>query len=285
MKMTYRRVLKILGILFLIILATFGYFYITSLSLTVTKYEIDSDFVSPIRIVQITDLHNAEYGDNNLDLIEKIKEQKPDLIMMTGDMLNEDDRNTDIVCDLIQQLNSIAPVYFGYGNHEKTWENAFEVNLRDILKESGAIVVDNDYIDLDVKGNALRIGGYMGYYRTPHMITQDENQQKIEIQFFEDFENTDRYKILLNHIPTNWLDWGYINDYPVDLVLTGHYHGGVVRFFNQGLFAPYVGWFPKYTKGMFKGDKATCILSTGLGSEHIVPRLNNPGEIVVIDLK
>lgn len=280
-----KKFLKGLGIVCMLCLLLIGYFYITSLSLILTKYEIDSDFESPIRIVQITDLHNAEYGGSNSDLINKIKDQNPDLIMMTGDMLNEDDKNTDIVCNLIQKLSSIAPVYFGYGNHEKTWEKTFEVNLRDILKESGAIVVDNDYIDSDLKGNALRIGGYMGYYRTPHMITQDENQQKIEIQFFEDFENTDRYKILLNHIPTNWLDWGYINDYPVDLVLTGHYHGGVIRFFNQGLFVTYVGWFPKYTKGMFTGDKATCILSTGLGSEHIIPRLNNPGEIVVIDLK
>ena len=280
-----KKVLKGLGIVCFVFLFLIGYFYITSLSLIVTKYEIDSDFESPIRIVQITDLHNAEYGDSNSDLINIIKEQNPDLIMMTGDMLNEDDKNTDIVCDLIQKLSSIAPVYFGYGNHEKTWEKTFGVNLRDILQESGAIVVDNDYIDLAIKGNDVRIGGYMGYYRTPHMITQDENQQKIEMQFFADFENTDRYKILLNHIPTNWLDWGYINIYPVNLVLSGHYHGGVVRLFDRGLFVPYVGWFPKYTKGMFKGDKAICILSTGLGTEHIIPRLNNPGEIVVIDLK
>lgn len=283
--MTYKRVLKILGILFLILFLMIGYFYVTSLSLIVTRYEIDTDFENSIRIVQITDLHNAEYGENNKDLIDKIQELKPDMIMMTGDMLNEDDKNTQIVCDLIQKLNSIAPVYFGYGNHEKTWEKTFDIDLREILIENGANVVDNDYTDLDINGNALRIGGYMGYYRTPHMITQDKDQQDKETQFAEDFEKTDRFKILLNHIPTAWLDWGHIDSYPVDLVLCGHYHGGVVRFFNQGLFAPYVGWFPKYTKGLFKGDKVACVLSTGLGSEHVVPRLNNPGEIVVIDLK
>ena len=76
-----------------------------------------------------------------------------------------------------------------------------------------------------------------------------------------------------------------MDDYPVDLVLTGHYHGGQVRLpMIGGLVAPYVGWFPEYTEGMYVGEKATAILSTGLGSSPGIPRVNNPPQVVVVDL-
>ena len=146
--------------------------------------------------------------------------------------------------------------------------------------------MDNEYIDVEIKGNKLRIGGYMGFYWQPHMMTVDPEQQEFEREFYRSFEDTERYKILLNHIPTQWIDWEYVNLCPVDLVFCGHYHGGVIRipFTDQGVFAPYVGWFPRFTKGMDVGICSTCVLSVGLGSEHLVPRINNPPEIVVLDL-
>ena len=82
------------------------------------------------------------------------------------------------------------------------------------------------------------------------------------------------------------IDWRYADDNLVDLVFSGHYHGGVMRIpiLDQGLYAPYVGWFPPFTKGVFTGEQATCVLSAGLGNEYHIPRLNNPPEIVVVDL-
>ena len=126
----------------------------------------------------------------------------------------------------------------------------------------------------------------MGYYRQPHMINGNTYVVNREIAFADDFENTDRIKLLINHIPTQWVDWQYINKYEIDAVFCGHYHGGMIRIplIDRGVFAPYVGWFPKYTKGMYTGEKATCILSAGLGTEHSVPRINNPPEIAVVDL-
>ena len=99
-------------------------------------------------------------------------------------------------------------------------------------------------------------------------------------------ENTDRIKLLINHIPTQWLEWNYIDRDDVDVVFSGHYHGGIIRipFIDRGVFAPYVGWFPARSKGMYIGKKATCILSAGLGDERGIPRINNPPEIVVVDL-
>ena len=126
----------------------------------------------------------------------------------------------------------------------------------------------------------------MAYYPVPHMSTNDEAQEALELAFAEDFENTDRLKILINHIPTGWVDWNYVNKYPVDIVFSGHYHGGMIRIpiLDQGLYAPYVGLFPHFTKGVYAGQKATCILSAGLGIEHRIPRFYNPPEIMVVNL-
>ena len=262
------------------------YFCVSSLFLRVEKYTLEAAVDAPIRIVHISDLHNAEFGKNNSRLVRRIAEQKPDLILMSGDMLNRNEADTDIVTNLISDLSLIAPVYFGYGNHEKTWEQNFGIDLRETLEQAGAIVVDNDYVDLELNGSQLRIGGYAGYYPVPHMTTSDKAQQEMDSRFAEDFQNTDRIKLLIDHIPTSWVDWEYVDKFPVDFVFSGHYHGGIIRIpiLDQGVYAPYVGWFPPFTKGVYSGSQATCVLSAGLGTEHFIPRLNNPPEIVVVDL-
>ncbi len=254
--------------------------------LVVDNYGIQTNNNVDIRILQLTDLHNAQFGKHNSKLIEKVRQQHPDIIVMTGDMLNRENERTDIVTNLITALVDIAPVYYGLGNHEYAFMNSFDKDLIKILTDAGAIVVDNDYVDVDINGNQLRIGGYMGYYRIPGMTVTSEDEKNKQLKFFDDFENTNRYKILINHIPTTWLDWGY-NDYPVDLVFSGHYHGGqIVLPFIGPLFAPYIGFNPPYAKGVYKWKYATCILSAGLGDEYAyIPRINNPPEIVGVDLK
>lgn len=279
-------ILAILLILVLLFIAVVTYYYQTSQDLTVNTYTLEAPISSPIRIVHLTDLHNTEYGENNSDLISLIESESPDLILMTGDMINRDDEKIDIICNLITNLNDIAPIYFGYGNHESSWEENYSISLIESFTDAGAIVVNNNYVDITINEANLRIGGYMGYYRQPGMLTKDIEQKQMELAFADDFENTDRYKILLNHIPTQWVDWNYIDEFPVNLVFSGHYHGGMIRIplIDRGIYAPYVGLFPKHTKGVYIGSKAVCILSAGLGSEHFVPRLNNPPEIVVVDL-
>lgn len=286
MRKTIRFILILLSAFALVIAVVVGYFFITSKNLTINKYSLNESVISSIRILQLSDLHNAEFGDNNEELIDLVKKQSPDLIVMSGDMINRDEENLDIITDLISSLSDVAPIYYGYGNHEVDWIESFGFDLEDKLTQAGSVVLNNSYRDVSVNDSELRIGGYMGYYRQPGMLTQDEEQKKIELDFANDFENTDRLKILINHIPTQWVDWDYINEYPVDIVFSGHYHGGAIRIpiIDQGLYAPYVGWFPPYTKGMFTGSQATCVLSTGLGSEHNIPRLNNPPEIVIVDV-
>lgn len=278
------KILVALGALTVLILL---YYYFTSKILTVTTYEEKTNIESSFRILQLTDLHNEEFGKNNSKLIKLVDKQKPDLIVMTGDMINYDDSDLSIIRHLITELNKTAQVYYGYGNHETKWEDKWGKDFHDELADTGAIMLNNEYLDIDIKGNKVRLAGYMGYYWQPHMMTKDKTQQQIERDFYGSFQDTDRYKILLNHIPTQWLDWNYIDKCHVDFVLCGHYHGGTIRipFMERGLFAPYVGWWPPFTKGIFRGKETTCVLSTGLGTEHSIPRLNNPPEIVVVDFK
>lgn len=248
-------------------------------------YRIPADISEEVRIVHLTDLHSWKFGQENEKLVKLVEQQTPDLILMTGDMLDQSDESADVVCALIEKLTSISPVYYGYGNHEMSWMSRTGADLTPILSDAGATVLDVEYTDISVNGQALRLGGYHGYYRQPGMYDVTAERHATELEFAESFESTDRFKILLCHIPTAWLDWGYMDDYPVDLVLTGHYHGGQIRLpLIGGLYAPYVGWFPEYTEGLYRGERATCVLSTGLGASPGIPRINNLPQMIVVDL-
>ena len=249
------------------------------------SYELETSLTESIRIVQLTDLHGKVFGEANEPLIRMVTQAEPDLILMTGDMLDRRDEQADVVCQLIRELSSLAPVYYGYGNHEYQWMETHGESLTPVLTEAGAVVLDVSYADIEINGQALRIGGYHGYYRQPHMFEVTKEEKQRQLDFCDDFENTDRYKLLLSHIPTAWLDWGYIEKFPGDLVLSGHYHGGQIRLpLVGGLYAPYIGLLPEYTEGMYAGSKATCILSTGLGASPGIPRINILPEVTIIDL-
>ena len=260
--------------------------YVSANGLIVTRYRIFTPLEQPMRLVQLSDLHNREFGEDNGRLLKRVRALRPDLILMTGDMINADDPDLSTLLELTRNLSEIAPVYCCYGNHEQSWMRRFSADLRPCLEEAGATVLDAEYLDLEYCGNEFRLGGYAGYYRAPVMTSHgDRQQEKRELQFARDFEHTERYRILLNHIPTAWLDWEYRDDYDVDLVFCGHYHGGLVRFpLIGGLYAPNIGFFPKYSKGIFPNKPATVVLSAGLGSDHSHLRFNNPGEIVCVDL-
>ena len=276
-------------VLALLLLLTGAELLYSSYHLTVSRCSVSSEKLEhPIRILFLADLHGREFGADNRRLLKKMEAEQPDLICMVGDIFNSDADEAEIaaMCALIRSASALAPVYFSLGNHESDYIKVHGAQVLDRIAEAGAVVLDNQYLDLSINGSSIRIGGYMGFYKTPHMNTADSEEQSRLRDFTEDFENTDRFKLLLNHIPTNWLDWGYRDKDPVDLVLSGHYHGGIIRIpiLEQGLYAPYVGKFPPYTKGVFTGKEATCVLTTGLAGSCGLPRFFNPPELVVVDL-
>ena len=250
----------------------------------VVYYSIPSTVEEPIRIVQLSDLHDATFGKDNEKLVEIVREQQPDLIFLTGDMLSEDTDSDEKLIMLIEQLTQIAPTYYGLGNHEKQWIATHKADLIQDAENAGAVVLEMQFKDVTVKGSKLRIGGYSGYYGAPLMDSSDNEYQQQFFGFQQRYEDTDRTKLLLSHIPTSWLEWKYIDKYDVDVVFSGHYHGGEVRLpFIGGVYAPYVGWWPVYTEGVFYGEKGICVLSTGLGSSHSF-RFHNPPQVVSVEL-
>lgn len=236
---------------------------------------------TPLRAVHLTDLHNYQYGKENQRLIEKMRKQDPDVIFMTGDMLNEDEDRMDIVIDLIRDSREIAPVYFSLGNHEIGYDKIHTAkDLTEELEDAGAVVLEKEYIDTEIAGQSVRIGGAYGY------LLAREWADGSEQRFLEEFVQTDRLKILLSHLPEGLLLWGSMEHWDVDLVFSGHVHGGQVRLpLLGGLFDPEEGFFPTYTRGMFACGNGTMILSGGLGSSRGIPRVNNLPELVVCDIE
>ena len=284
-----KRIIRIgITFLFLVIAALSLSYVLSRYGLTVTRFELSQQKLSePLRIVQLTDLHNSEFGKGNERLIRKVREQQPDLILLTGDMLNQYEERTDVPVNLIRELSQIAPVYASYGNHEQQHEKNYGSDIRAIFTEAGATVLEQEWVDVEIKGQELRIGGIYGYCMAGYYLKTDETDE-METAFLDDFCDTDRTKLLLCHMPVAWIKYGSLDYWDTDYVFAGHAHGGQVRIpFVGGLYAPDQGRFPGRCEGLFFSKDAlhTLVLSRGLGtSKSKLPRLNNIPEILVVDL-
>ncbi len=256
-------------------------------SLTVSKYELSSPKISSsIRIVQLTDLHNAQFGEDNCQLLALVKAQKPDLILFTGDLVTQDEENTSTAVSLIQEMCDIATVYVSLGNHEISHEAQFGSGIFSLYEAAGAIVFQQEYADIEINSQPIRIGGLYGYCLPEMWLSTGEANQD-ECDFLKDFQDTDRLTVLLSHNPTGWLINGSLDAWEADCVFAGHAHGGqIILPFIGGVFAPDLGWFPGKLEGLYSSADGTktLVLSRGLGSSIEIPRINNIPEIVVVDL-
>lgn len=256
--------------------------------LKVTNYEVTLKGVtSPFRALLISDLHSRQFGKDNARLLEKIKEQKPDVIFADGDMIsrNSDEKDVERFLKLLEELKKIAPVYYAPGNHEQEYVGE-STELYEKIEALGVPVLNDSYVDVEIAGQFVRLGGTLGH---GFMFgrTEEEFKSSPEYIFLSDFQNTDRPKICLAHMPDTFIFNGAANLWDVDLVLSGHTHGGLVRLpFLGGLIAPMQGFFPEYDRGYFElGNNMQMIISAGLAGYGILPRINNLPEICVIDIK
>lgn len=280
---------KIIAFVIILLLAVFVMtgFFTSKFCLTVTTYQIQSDKLdSSVRIVQLTDLHDSEFGADNKRLVSKIRAQSPDVILITGDLLNAGEQNTDVAVRLIADLSEICPVYISYGNHEYEYESAYQADLKSLYEAAGAVVLEYEYEDLTINGQRIRLGGIYGYC-IPAKYLETSEADPEECAFLEEFQDTDLYTVLMCHMPVCWILNDGLDEWSIDCVLAGHVHGGqVILPFVGGLYAPDFGWFPGQLEGLYDssdGDKV-LVLSRGLGSTETIPRFNNIPEIVVVDL-
>lgn len=265
--------------------------WISYFVLTVTYFTVTSPRVtSPLRLVMVSDLHDHEFGAGNRRLAERIRELAPDAILLVGDLLNKDSQDGRVASELIGKLVDLAPVYISYGNQEEDYMARTGKDLKAEWEALGAVVLDEEYIDLEIDGSRLRLGGLYDYAFAldGENTTNPEHMRPELYDFLTDFQDTDRFRLLMVHRPDSLIFGEAADTWSMDLAVAGHLHGGQVRLpFAGGLYAGDQGWFPKYDAGRYQlGKVENLIITRGLSSaQQRLPRFNNPPEIVVIELE
>lgn len=255
--------------------------------LSVAEYTVALDSVTePVHLVVISDLHGRSFGKNNERLLSLVRRQEPDAIFLVGDMIASDADGEEVerLLALIRNLTECAPVFFSPGNHEMQFMESGN-ELLDWVAGAGATVLNDSYVDVTIAGQPLRIGGTMGH-GFPFGRSAEEFSSSAEYIFLKEFENTENPTICLAHMPDTFIFNGAYTLWDVDLAISGHTHGGLVRIpWVGGLYAPMQEWFPTYDRGWFRlGDDMQIVITSGLAGYEFLPRVNNLPEIMVVDL-
>lgn len=253
-------------------------------SLMVTRYQYHSshlpDSFSGLKIVQISDLHNKRFGSQQKRLVKAVKNENPDLIVITGDIVDCHRFNLQTVKELVAQIVPLAAVYYVPGNHEAKSGRYAEVN--EALSRLGVIVLENDATSFSVKNDSIRIIGLQDPTFLPEDYYRGTTTWKVE-ECLNENATTNQFNLLLTHRPELMSVYA---KYPVDLIFAGHAHVGQIRIpYVQGIFSPNQGLFPKYDSGMYHENNSTMVVSRGLGNSIFPFRVFNRPEIVVVTLE
>lgn len=272
---------KVLLTILIIVLAIVG---IGSIVITRQNNQLEKSFyqvksnkvISNFRIVCISDMHLKEFGENNQNLVNEIKKLSPDIITFVGDMnLEQKPDDYESVVTLCESLKDVAPLYYSLGNHEIDAILFKNSQIYKDLKGMGINILNNETATLNVDGTDIDVIG----------LTQNPKEfDEYGREFFEKaMQADDNFKLVLTHYPENFD--GVLEEYDVDLALSGHTHGGQVRLpWIGGLYAADQGFFPKLCDGYYEIENSKLIITRGLGKSGIVPRINNKPEIAVVDV-
>lgn len=274
-----------IGLISIIVFASTVWLYWGNESIQTTVYEVRSpkisEAVSGYTIVQVSDLHNKLFGARQATLMAKIKAVKPDIIVVTGDVVDSRKTNIDVAMTFFEEAVKLADVYYVPGNHEaRVGEYPL---LQRKMTEVGVNLIDNRQLNLNLnaKGETFTIAGVSD----PMFSKTDvyNTEQSIMQRMLGDLQLSGKdFTILLSHRPEFMEMYAKSS---ADLVLSGHAHGGQIRLpLIGGVIAPNQGLFPTYTAGMFSKADTNMIVSRGLGNSIIPLRINNRPELVVVRL-
>ncbi|MGM8364091.1 metallophosphoesterase [Virgibacillus sp. W0181] len=289
----FKKVIIILGIL---IVSPIIYFYFQANVLEVSKYTVKSGKIPEAfdgyKVLQLTDLHSKQFGKNSRRLIRKINKHEPDIIVITGDMMNSTDDNGNVFLTLASELVKNYPVYYIDGNHEliakvmaERGDNIYYTNYIKQLEAVGVEIINDKKIELTEQEETIHLRGMdiplIFYSPSDVEVNIDFDKAYIDEKVGEAEEDT--FEMMLAHYPKYYeafKEWG------ADLVLAGHHHGGMIRI-------PYVGgvishegeFFPNYDAGRFEKERTTMIVGRGLGNYTYNIRAFNRPEIVLITLE
>lgn len=258
-------------LLIVIVLLLFCNFQNKHLETTHYTYETEQLGVDldGYRIVQISDLHNAKFGKNNQKLVDRIRECAPDMIVLTGDLVDSNHTNVDRVVQFVDEIVKICPVYYVTGNHEYWLDTSEYEKLMDGLVSAGVVILDNQVVEIS-RGDAK--------FRLVGLDDKSLADGTLEALLSDEKELT----VVLAHEPQYFARYAGTG---VDLVLSGHAHGGQFRLpFVGGIVAPDQGFLPEYTAGEYYMNGTEMIVSRGLGNSVIPVRLFNYPEIVCVEL-
>lgn len=245
--------------------------------LEISRYEVNSkklpESFDGFKIVQLSDLHGAEFGEDGMELVEKVKELEPDIIALTGDFVT-DEGDLAAVKKLAGRLTELCPVYFVSGNHE--FGSGLAIKVRNILERAGVKYLSNEYLTINRGEDEILLGGVEDPLAYADMLSPDELAQKMNDAA------PDAFKILLGH--RNYWMTEY-PELPVDLIFCGHAHGGLIRIPGVGgLIGTDRRLFPDFDAGEYNNGRYTLIVSRGLGNSVPIPRVFNRPEIVCVEL-
>lgn len=231
------------------------------------------------KIVQLSDLHDAKFGENHEDVVHEVKSIAPNAIFITGDLIDSNRYNLEQSLLLVKELQHEAPIYYVTGNHEISTNDVDRI--KESLQQLGVRVLsDEREIITSDKNESIAIGGIEDPLSSP---LEDEDAVKASVA--RTFENlpTGLFKILLSHRPEQFEI--YV-DNQVDVTFSGHAHGGQFRLPGfGGLVSPGQGWFPELTSGVHEKNDSQLVISRGLGNSLMPLRLFNQPEIVVVTLR
>ena len=266
-------------LLVLIIWTIWGNTALMVSTVTVSSNRIPTAF-NGFLIAQVSDLHNAVFGENNAELLQILSECKPNIIVVTGDLVDAEHTDIDVALDFAKEAAQIAGTYYVTGNHEGSLSQYDE--LKTGLESMGVVVLEDTSMQLEYNGEKVTLIGLSDPSFTLKGNMLGEVPAMVDTKLRGLIGDKDNYTILLSHRPE--LFETYVNC-GVDIVLSGHAHGGQFRLpFIGGLVAPNQGLFPKYDAGLYTKGDTNMIVCRGLGNSIIPIRFNNRPEIVLLEL-
>ena len=232
------------------------------------------------RIAHVSDLHNAEMGKDNEKLLTILRDADPDMIAITGDLIDSRSTNVEIALNFIREAVKIAPCYYVTGNHEARVNEYGE--LKAGMEAAGVTVLEDVRTEISMEGETITLIGVNDpSYQTDYLF--GDAQTVVDTKLTELHSDSDGYTILLSHRPELFDTYA---DHGIDLVLSGHAHGGQFRLpFIGGLVAPNQGLFPEYDAGIYTEDNTNMLISRGVGNSILPFRINNRPEVILIELQ
>ncbi len=271
---------KLIALIFVALLLL-GFAWVNNNWIVTTEYSVQSEKVPDAfagkRIVQVSDLHNAEFGDQQQSLLDKVEAANPDVIFITGDLIDSDRYDLERSLAAVDGLVEMSEVYYVIGNHEVS-SNRLDDEIVPALEERGVEVLRNRSVMWEQDGEAIQIAGIDDPLMDIYLHEEEFTRNSIA-----EAGLNDAFTLLLAHRPEQLETYASEG---IDVVFAGHAHGGQIRIPGLGgLIAPGQGWFPGMTEGVFESGDTQLVLSRGLGNSGFPLRVFNLPEVVVVTLE